>query len=139
MHVCSNNINAALDRLGWGFVGRGNRLTTHSLIYHIHIQSPSPAPQVRKLNEGRGKHGRFLLGHQVVDSCCGGVFVLDVSTAQPFSGIRWECDGGVGQHQVCMWASGACSCWTCALHSLFRDQGRSALPCRPCPFLSSRC
>ncbi|KAG2441658.1 hypothetical protein HXX76_003276 [Chlamydomonas incerta] len=45
--------------------------------------------KVRKLNEGRGKHGRFLLGHEVVDSFCGGVFIVDVSTAQPFSGISF--------------------------------------------------
>lgn len=48
--------------------------------------------KVRMLNEGRCQQGRFLLGHQVVDSFCGGVFIIDVSTAQPFSGVRWAPD-----------------------------------------------
>lgn len=85
--VCSNNINAALVALAMAVRAYGNRLPTCSLTHYQHPR-PLPCPQVRKVNEGRGKHGRFLLGHQVVDSCCGGVFVLDVSTAQPFSGIR---------------------------------------------------
>ena len=40
-------------------------------------------------NESRGKHGRFLLGHRNVDSMAGGVFVLDVSSAQPGGGVEF--------------------------------------------------
>jgi hypothetical protein len=52
------------------------------------VVNQRPPLQVKKLNEGRGKHGRFLLGHEAVDSFCGGVFIVDVSGAQPFSGIQ---------------------------------------------------
>ncbi len=61
------------------------RITT---CYWVVGQRAHILTQVKKLNEGRGKHGRFLLGHEVVDSFCGGVFIVDVSSAQPFSGIR---------------------------------------------------
>eukprot|EP00198_Chlamydomonas_reinhardtii_P008888 XP_001698225.1 flagellar associated protein [Chlamydomonas reinhardtii] len=43
------------------------------------------ALSVNKVNEGRGKHGRFLLGHEVVDSFCGGVFILDVFMLEQLS------------------------------------------------------
>ena len=39
--------------------------------------------RVRVHNQGRSEHGRFLLGHELVDSCLGGVFLVDDSTAMP--------------------------------------------------------
>ena len=39
--------------------------------------------RVRVHNQGRSEHGRFLLGHELVDSGLGGVFLVDDSTAMP--------------------------------------------------------
>lgn len=46
--------------------------------------------QVRAHNETRGKHGRFLLGHEAVDTCQGGVFVVDISAAQVGASARFS-------------------------------------------------
>ncbi|GLI69504.1 hypothetical protein VaNZ11_014138 [Volvox africanus] len=100
--------------------------------------------KVRMLNEGRCQEGRFLLGHQVVDSFCGGVFIIDVSTAQPFSGVSfileqlskvfdyWASETPMGaprpRFNILLCSREVIECWRSALGSVTHNLGKRLLP-----------
>lgn len=100
--------------------------------------------QVRMLNEGRCQDGRFLLGHQVVDSFSGGVFIMDVSTAQPFSGVSfileqlskmfdyWASETPMGaprpRFNVLLCSREVIECWRSALGTVTHNLGKRLLP-----------
>ena len=48
--------------------------------------------RVVSYNAERTLEGRFLLGHDLVDSCLGAVFVVDDSTAMPVGGASFMLD-----------------------------------------------
>ncbi|EFJ46635.1 hypothetical protein VOLCADRAFT_92800 [Volvox carteri f. nagariensis] len=99
---------------------------------------------VRMLNEGRCEEGRFLLGHQVVDSFCGGVFIIDVSTAQPFSGVSfileqlskmfdyWASETPMGaprpRFNILLCSREVIECWRSALGTVSHNLGKRLLP-----------
>jgi hypothetical protein len=49
----------------------------------------SQLERVRRHNSTRVPDGRFLFGHAIVDEARGGVFILDVSMAQPHSAAEF--------------------------------------------------
>ncbi|KAG1665339.1 hypothetical protein FOA52_011753 [Chlamydomonas sp. UWO 241] len=63
--------------------------------------------RVRAHNASQKVHGRFLFGHEFVDSCAGGVFVLDVSAASPAGGPAF-CLKQIAQ-TLDFWAAAAAS------------------------------
>ncbi|GLC52223.1 hypothetical protein PLESTB_000596700 [Pleodorina starrii] len=100
--------------------------------------------KVRMLNEGRCQEGRFLLGHQVVDAFCGGVFIIDVSTAQPFSGVSfileqlskmfdyWASETPMGaprpRFNILLCSREVIECWRSALGTVTHNLGKRLLP-----------
>lgn len=63
-----------------------------------------------------------------MDSLCGGVFVVDVSAAQPFSGITFILDQVHGWQHDCMGPMMGYGAYVCA--GMWRMRGASAT-CHP--------
>jgi hypothetical protein len=57
---------------------------TKSLEQSIQVAS-TQLERIENYNSTRVKDGRFLFGHGIVDEGRGGIFILDVSNAQPHS------------------------------------------------------
>ena len=57
--------------------------TPETTSHYAHLFPQAHVERVKAHNGERTHHGRYLLGHEFVDACLGGVFLVDDSLAMP--------------------------------------------------------